>query len=94
MRIFARYALDKRIRAVNFIVYLDHGVLKKAYVRPSVAAYKVAVVVHLFDYLGALFDLAAHEEEARFNAALAQAVKKLLRVLSRAVVKGERNLIF
>ena len=50
--------------------------------------------MHGLDYLRALFDLAAHEKEACFYIALAQSVKKLLRVLAGAVVKSERYLLF
>ena len=50
--------------------------------------------MHGLDYLRALFDLAAHKKEAGFHIALAQSVKKLLRVLAGAVVKSERYLLF
>ena len=43
----------KLIRAVDLLGYLFIGVLKKAYVRPCVAADEVAVVMHGLDYLRA-----------------------------------------
>ena len=54
----------------------------------------MAVVVHGLDYLLPLFGLSAHEEEAHLDIALTQAVKQLLGVLARAVVKGKCDLLF
>ena len=75
-------------------MYLFLAALEKVYMRPSVHADKMAVVVHSLDYLLPLFDLSAHQEEACLDVALTQAVKKLLGVLARAVVKGECDLLF
>lgn len=58
------------------------------------AADKMPVVMHLLYKLGALFDLAAHEEEAGLYIALTKSVKEQLRILAGTVVKCESYLLF